>query len=357
VNYSSSKSVKINNLIAKLTDWQTGVISFFIHFVLLLLLGGTVLYQRVKAPEDFTSEIGFLSEDSEFDKPAGPPELPPQSPSMPDVTVIAPPQASLSTISTTNPAVSTFQVPVVTAAVSTMATQISSNAANAAQKASSLANAGPGGGGGGGTGRGFFGVKMKANTKHVAIFLDYSGSMAGPFRAKMEKELEQFLASLSGNVQVLIIPWAGPAWMISQLGPKIAKKWKKVGDFDRFEVVAGETLDPPVWTPITPASVKQILIDTKAQVAMSGGTDWRQPFRYAMSASPQPDMIFFMTDAQIGGNQAGTLDDIRASLSKSPRKPEVNCLWIVNEKFSSTTLKALASEYKGTYKEVGGKED
>jgi len=164
--------------------------------------------------------------------------------------------------------------------------------------------AGSGGGtmgmGGGGAAIPFFGLRIQTQSKRIALLLDYSGSMTGPFRAKMEQELEHFLKGLPQNTQVLIIPWAGPAWLYNQTGPQIASKWKMLnGEYDNFVLKPGEKLDPPAWISTNPESIKQIMKAMQGQVALSGGTDWRSPFRYAMEANPPPNLFYFMTDGQI----------------------------------------------------------
>ncbi len=94
----------------------------------------------------------------------------------------------------------------------------------------------------------------------------------------------------------------------------------------------------------------------QAQVAAPGGTDWRQPFRYAMEANPPPDVIIFMTDGQIPANTADrAMSAIDAAIKKASRPPVVNCLWIKNQRNEGAHLKKLASKYKGEYKEISSK--
>ena len=145
-------SKDLNKWFDKLADWQTGVVSLIIHLVLILLLGGTVLYQVAKEPSDFTSESGFVGDQSEEDAPAGPPELPPAPPAVPDVAVLTP-APTISAISTTSTAAPVFQVPVATTAVSTFSTQMSADAASAAQAAAKSLSAAGGGGGQGAWGK------------------------------------------------------------------------------------------------------------------------------------------------------------------------------------------------------------
>lgn len=210
---------------------------------------------------------------------------------------------------------------------------------------------------GGGAAIPFFGLHIQPQSKRIALLLDYSGSMTGPFRVKMEQELERFLKGLPANTKVLIIPWAGPAWLYNQTGPEIAKKWKMINkEYDNFVLQAGEKLDPPEWISTNPDSIKQIMKAMKAQVALSGGTDWRSPFRYAMEANPPPNLFYFMTDGQIPPkNVARALGAIHVALSKSRELPEVNCFWIKNDQYPPDTLKKLAKKYDGNFVEVSDK--
>ena len=208
---------------------------------------------------------------------------------------------------------------------------------------------GMGGGGGGGMGISFFGLRTSA--KRIAFLLDYSGSMDGAFRKAMERELEQALKKLPAGTQVLLIPWAGPAWLYNQTAPQIMSKWKKLDNYDNF-VLTG-TLDPPVWVGINPTNVEEIMKGIHAQVAAPGGTDWRQPFRYVMQANPPPDVIFFMTDGQIPPKTAGrALTAIDSALKKGMHVPQVNCLWIENTKEKSDDLKVIAKKYNGEFRAV-----
>ena len=210
--------------------------------------------------------------------------------------------------------------------------------------------------GGGGLGIQFFG--LKTNAKRIAFLLDYSGSMNGEFRKIMERELAQAMNKLTPDTQLLVIPWAGPAWLYNQTAPQIMSKWEKVDPndqqgYDNFALVRGAKLDPPTWISTSPANVEEIMKGIRAQVAAPGGTDWRQPFRYAMEANPPPEVIIFMTDGQIPTETARrALRAIDSSLKEGLHVPVVNCLWIKNPTEKSDHLKKLAEKYKGEFREV-----
>lgn len=214
-----------------------------------------------------------------------------------------------------------------------------------------LGGFGGGGVGGGGPSINFFGLRTAA--KRIAFLLDYSGSMSGPFRVVMEKELERALKKLPDGSQVLLILWAGPAWLSSETAPQILPKWKKIDNYDNFALVSGAKLTPPAWTKTSPESVAKLMKEIRAQVTAPGGTDLRQPFRYVMEVDPPPEVIFFMTDGQLPNENKGrTFSAIDAALKRVTRTPQVNCLWIQNSTFSSEPLKKLAVKYKGEYREV-----
>ncbi len=201
----------------------------------------------------------------------------------------------------------------------------------------------------------FFGVHTGG--KRIAFLLDYSGSMEGTFRTTMEKQLEKTLDSLPDGTQVILICWAGPAWLYNQTAPQIAGKWKKIGGYDDFTTVPDVTLDPPQWIQTSPTSVAEIMKGIKAQVSDPGGTDWRQPFRYAMRADPPPDVIFFLTDGQIPpGNTGRALDAISVAMNKADTPPQINCLWIENKSEKSTTMEILAQKYNGEFRKVSAKD-
>ncbi|GAT33015.1 von Willebrand factor type A domain-containing protein [Terrimicrobium sacchariphilum] len=219
----------------------------------------------------------------------------------------------------------------------------------------SLGGLAGGGGSPGGRSIPFFGVNMQAK-KRIAFLLDYSGSMSGPFRTKMEKELERSLRSLAPGTQVMLILWAGPAWLPTQRISEVNSKWKKGSGYDDFSLVGDEKLDSPPWISISSENVDSVMSNLRQQSAAPGGTDWKQPFRYAMLASPAPDLIFFMTDGQIPKDNIGkTLSAIDNAISKNFQKPKVNCIWIARPESEChpEVLKRLAEKYDGEYVEVG----
>ena len=202
----------------------------------------------------------------------------------------------------------------------------------------------------------FFGVPTGGDNKRIAFLLDYSGSMDGKFRQLMEKQLEIALKHLPKDTQVIIICWAGPAWLYNEKAPDIAAKWRMHKGYDDFQLLPGATLDPPEWININDDSIKQIMDGIKAQVQAPGGTDWRNPFHYAMKADPQPDTIFFLTDDQIPPkNVDRAMYAIGIDMKKADVIPQINCLWIENSENPSGPMEQLAAKYHGEFRKVSAK--
>ena len=208
----------------------------------------------------------------------------------------------------------------------------------------------------GGGGRGFSNIKffgLRIQAKRIAFLVDYSGSMAGPFRKAMEKRLEESLKALPAGTQMLIIPWAGGAWLYSQQISEIKNKWQKMSGYDDFQLMPGEKLAPPAWVTINPDTVTKLMAGIRSQGSWPGGTDWRSPFHYAMQANPPPDAIFFMTDGQIPpGNIDKKLAQIHTEILKARQPPVVNCLWIDNRQYLPDAMKKLAAKYQGEFRQI-----
>ncbi len=219
---------------------------------------------------------------------------------------------------------------------------------------------GGGGGSGGGRGPGFSNIKffgLNAGGKNIAFLVDYSQSMSGPFRKAMEKKLEESLKTLPPGTKMLIIPWAGGAWLVNQRAPEIQKKdiWQKGSNYDDFKLKPGRKLDPPVWTSITPASIGQLMSDVRAQEDWPGGTDWLSPIKYAMEADPLPDAIFIMTDGQVVSedNVRKKLSQIAAVMARSQKKIPINALWIENNNpLYKPSMQELAKKFGGEFKTI-----
>jgi hypothetical protein len=324
-------------------------LSVLAHGAVLLAVGGYVIFEGVIPKSPFLSTEGAVeATDSEVLPPL---EEPMDSPSLP-------PSTSEMAVSQPSPASGE-------ATSSDILVSTGLNSSFSLPPAVGLPTANPklgfgSGTSGSGTGTGgpkgnvvrtLFGSSPTA--RRIAFLVDYSGSMEGALRTAMEKRLEESLKSLPSGTQMLIIPWAGGAWLYNQKAPEIQGKWKKAGDYDDFQLTAGSKLEPPKWVTITPGTIKELMAGVKAQVSWPGGTDWRSPIHYAMQASPPPDLITLMTDGQIPQeNIKKKFSQIRTEIDKTREPPVINCIWIKNSLFSSNALKRLAEEYKGELMEI-----
>ncbi len=126
----------LEGLFQKLAASRFLTISAFLHVLLILLFGGTVLFNKYVEPPDFTAEGDFLQ--------AGPADLPPAPEPMqqmptPDVAppppTVTPPAASLAMITSSAPSATGLVIPVSISAPS-MAKSISEMAPVAAVKPS-----------------------------------------------------------------------------------------------------------------------------------------------------------------------------------------------------------------------------
>ncbi len=340
---------------ARLLAWAGNcrflTVSMLIHAILVLVLGSVVLsHVPEDAPDFVAGSEGGLVEPADPNAPPAAPELSqalPQEYVPPTPTVAAPPISALVTASEITP----------TFAVTNSPNPGVSDSLKSAMASISASRLGEGGGAGGLGGRiggmakiNFFGVKTEA--KHIAFLVDYSGSMEGPFRKRMEAELDKSLKGLPPGTQILVIPWAGGAWLYNQLATEISDRWQEIGgQYDNFAIRAGKKLDKPEWMPVNPDNIVKLMKGINAQKSWPGGTDWRSPFRYAMEANPPPDTIFFLTDGQIQDTERA-FSAIDAAMKKAARTPTVFALYIPNKAYGPGPMKTLAEKYHGEFHEL-----
>ncbi len=315
-----------------------------------------VLYHSVPEPPDFVGGAeGSLVEAAD---PLAPPSAPdlkrtlPTEYTPPLPTMAPPPLVALVTTSEVTPAFAIASLPdaLVQGASDKMKSAMAAATSNSAAGGGAAGLAGMGRMGGM-TKVSFFGVKTEA--KRIAFLVDYSGSMQGAFRKQMEEELERSLKGLPPGTQILVIPWAGGAWLYNQVATEISSQWQEIGgQYDNFVVRPGHRLAKPEWLPVNPENIVKLMNGVGAQKAWPGGTDWRSPFRYVMEANPPPDTIFFLTDGQIQDVERA-FSGIDAALKKAAREPKIFALWIPNKQFKPDPMKTLAEKYHGEFREVG----
>ena len=215
----------------------------------------------------------------------------------------------------------------------------------------SAMGSGAGSGGGGAGGVPFFGLRLQA--KRIAFLLDYSATMGGPFKVTLEDELERSLKALPQGTEVLLMLWAGPAWLYDQTAAQVQKDWKSINGFI-WERVGREKTKTPTWVKMDSGSVSNMMKHLRNQKVVFG-TNWRGAFDYLSEVKPAPDVICFITDAQDEPRfHEETKRIVERSLAKfAPAKPVINCFWIRNREFSSDVLKELARRHGGKVTDVG----
>lgn len=156
----------------------------------------------------------------------------------------------------------------------------------------------------------FFNQNVKA--EYVAYVIDYSQSMKGKREILMREELKKSVSSLSSRVKYQLIFFAGPAWVagdkVSMLdGNKGAEvtdakgktyDWKSLGGATNWK--AEGKRQQPEWLSVRSKQIENslMLID---ETKLVWGTDWEDPIEIALSMEPTPEVIFFMTDGEMGG--------------------------------------------------------
>lgn len=202
---------------------------------------------------------------------------------------------------------------------------------------------GDGMGGGGGTG--FFG--LKANGTHFCYIIDYSASMKQGGRVRrMRQELTKSINDLPFGVQVCIIMFSGPSWQAGEDANDIRSKWsqgkagwQRKGGFEK-----------PRWVTLTPGSKKSLIKDIQ-ETPLTFGTDWMPGFEMAFKLTPQPSVIFFMTDgAPQVKNEAKVI--ARAGELNTGRNTAIKAIAIGEPKISQYMKVLAGGSIGGEYKVV-----
>lgn len=337
----------IQTLMTKVAASRFITVSLLIHLVLIIILGGSVLYKATVETPDFVGESGesFIAGDT---APEGPPEAPEQAEETPAYTVTTPAIPTAAPLTAlTAAADSTFSLPA---------------AATAAPSGPTSALPGRiGGGGGGGLPDGlsglkqagtssFFGVKSKGN--RIAFLVDYSKSMKGGRDAMMRKELAESLKTLDRNAEVVVLFFSGPLWIAGEDAKEEEKKWEKTaaGNHD-YGLKKGKKLGRIKWLPIQ--SHRKKLLDAVEETPLTGGTDWRNPFNTAFDLSPLPDVIFFMTDGSVdhADEVVKTLKRKNHDPNSGKNKVVINTI-ALGEPRAAKALEQIAKDSGGGFREV-----
>jgi hypothetical protein len=161
---------------------------------------------------------------------------------------------------------------------------------------------GDGDGGGGGN---FMGSKLGGDL--VCFVIDYSTSMAGERINLLKRELESAISNYPMGKRYQVIFFAGPAWIagstvdssvrtasVSKSGSNYS--WSATSPHDW---VPNLPMQPVEWISCTAASQRESITAVK-ETELVYGTSWKGPFEMALSMSPTPYQIVFLTDGVSG---------------------------------------------------------
>ena len=86
---------------------------------------------------------------------------------------------------------------------------------------------------------------------------------------------------------------------------------------------------------------------------LTGGTDWKPPFKVIQQLQPAPDVIFFMTDgAPQAKNEPAVLSMVRTWNKTQPIKIPINAIALKAPGSAGKYMKQLAKESGGKFKVV-----
>ncbi len=144
---------------------------------------------------------------------------------------------------------------------------------------------GDGSGGGGTT---FFGSHRKG--RRVVFCVDFSGSMeqstsGGTRISALKNELVDAIKKLSSNMSVSVVFFSTTGWTIETEGPDyFSNGWSGVGK-----------APPVLWYPANDR-LKAEVIRQVQKMPVKGGTNWYPPLKMACTMTPQPDVIYLLSD-------------------------------------------------------------
>ena len=148
---------------------------------------------------------------------------------------------------------------------------------------------GDGDGGGGAT---FFGSRRKG--RNVVFIVDFSGSMesdaeggGGTRIQALKKELVRSINSLPASMNVSVIFFSTTGWTIDTEGPNHYTKGFR-GNGKVLEVN---------WYPAS-ERLKGVVIEAIQKMPAKGGTNWYPPLKMAFSMSPQPNIVYLLSDGE-----------------------------------------------------------
>ncbi len=171
----------------------------------------------------------------------------------------------------------------------------------------------------------FFGSTISG--ERICYVIDYSLSMKQKDRVRlMKKELASSVKKLQDGPEYCLIFFAGPVWQSSDqlvFEPGTAKLLKTVQedgeevDWTLSERGIKQELKKlkPKWVKPNEGNIKKSLQEI-ANTELVLGTHWKKPLDVALSLSPTPDTIVFMTDGD-GGDKKIVREIARTANKKS----------------------------------------
>lgn len=190
---------------------------------------------------------------------------------------------------------------------------------------------------------GFLGTKAKGN--RFVFLIDYSASMKTNQLKVMKNELIKTLNTFNGSVQVSLVFFSGPAFLAGENAQGIRANWDNPGGgFHNFVPKKGWKPPVPKWMACT-SGTKSRLSKFVQETPVTGGTDWRNPFRMAYTMNPRPQVIFFMTDGATK-NPEETI-----AMVKKNRTIQVNSIAFgIPSKNAEAPMQEMAKMTRGTFK-------
>lgn len=204
-----------------------------------------------------------------------------------------------------------------------------------------------------GGGASFFGQQVKAN--RIAYVIDFSFSMRGKRERLMREELAQSVAELPPGMLYQLIFFSGPAWVAGDTmqrrgmtatvtSGKDKFEWRSRSNEYAWDVVNPKKVQTPAWVPTTQSNI-DISLEHIKKTSLVGGTVWMPTMQMALRMDPAPQVIYFMTDGIVEGQDVVKLAKDIAELARS-KGTVVNTIALMEPKARKAMI-TLAHETGG----------
>jgi len=206
------------------------------------------------------------------------------------------------------------------------------------------------GAGGGIGGTTFFGIETQGNM--FAYLVDFSLSMKGKKDEMMREELTNSIEELSYGVNVCIICFSGPSFILGEDANGIREDWNngrgKKGGKKGWHPKNGRFPSDPEWVKLD-AETKPMILEWIKTTPLTLGTDWMNPFQMIYDdLRPLPDTIYFMTD---GRPQISNELEVTEAVRKWNRSSEIPIYAIaLMEPQAEVHMKKLADDSGGEFR-------